>query len=332
MSTQQEVFDVINNLFHIIDENKNIWFYAKELCKYLEYNRDSRKIINDYIKDESQKITYSKIKNLCGSKNDPHKNDATPKKGRINYQELFINEDAVYELISKSTKPNAQKFVKWTRKIISQIRKGDIKVDGLEYKAPISYSDSGTPIFFDKSQCHDKESIFYNEEDEDVLTLKMFSKQIDYKYYLNKNVLYLYTTSIRNIKDKRLIIKIGYSKQIQKRTEEHKARFGADFKLIAIKEVNDIDDEQVFHAHIKFLYPELVYYFQIKNNNGKNIGADEFYIYDERLLEEFFEYDIKIKTVYHPSSQLDIEHEKLKIERLKLEIELFKLKNGIISH
>jgi hypothetical protein len=93
----------------------------------------------------------------------------------------------------------------------------------------------------------------------------------------------------------------------------------------------DIDDEQVFHAHIKFLYPELVYYFQIKNNTGKKVGADEFYIYDERLLEEFFEYDIKIKTVYHPTSQLDIEYEKLKIERLKLEIELFKLKNNIIS-
>jgi len=330
MSTQQEVFNVINNLFHIIDENKMVWFYAKELCNYLEYLKPSRDIIREHIKDESQKITYTKIKHFA----------ATLKvAAKIRPNELFINEDAIYELISKSTKPNAQKFVKWTRKIISQIRKGDIKGDGLDYKAPISYSDNGTPIFFDKSQCHDKESIFYNEEDEDVLTLKMLSNQIDYKYYLNKNVLYLYSTSIRNVKDKRLIIKIGYSKQIDKRTKEHKARFGADFKLIAIKEVNDIDDEQVFHAHLKFLYPELVYYFQIKNNSGNNIGADECYIYDEQLLEEFFEYDIKIKKVQIPLTELDLEYKKIELEnnkvlleRSKIELEILKIKHNIISH
>jgi len=318
MSTQKEVFDIINGLYHIKDDKDIIWFYAKELCIYLEYKEESRKIIKDLIKDESQKIKYSVLLKVTGG--------STPRK--IDGRQIFINEDALYELIDHSKKPNAVMFKKWTRKVLSDIRKGIIKIDDSDYKAPISMSKNNTPIFFDKSQCEDEESIFYNDDDDDVEILHKLPKYIDYKYYLNKNVLYLYTTSIKNVHNNKLIIKIGYSKQIAKRTEEHKARFGASFKLIAIREVNDIDDEQVFHQHIQFKYPELIYYFQIRNNNGKMIGADEFYMFDYKLLEEFYEYDIVIKKIYKIVTDKDIRYEELCIERLKLEIELFKLKNS----
>ncbi len=38
MSSQQEVFDIINGLYHVMDDSGMVWFYAKELCKYLEYS------------------------------------------------------------------------------------------------------------------------------------------------------------------------------------------------------------------------------------------------------------------------------------------------------
>lgn len=319
MSSQKEVFDIINGLYHIKDDKNIIWFYAKELCIYLEYNRECKKIINEYISDVNNKIKYSLIKHFVGAKIAPAK---------IPHNAIFINEDALYELIDHSKKPNATKFKKWTRKVLSDIRKGIIKIDDSDYKAPISMSKNNTPIFFDKSQCEDEESIFYDDEDDDIEILHKLTKYIDYKYYLNKNVLYLYTTSIKNVHNDKLIIKFGYSKQIAKRTEEHKARFGARFKLIAVKEVNDIDDEQVFHQHIQFKYPELIYYFQIRNNNGKMIGAEEFYMFDYKLMEEFYNYNVEIKKIHKIVTDKDIRYEELCIERLKLEIELFKLKNS----
>jgi prophage antirepressor-like protein len=319
MSTQKEVYDIINGLYHIKDDKDIIWFYAKELCIYLDYNDTANKIIKLYISDVSNKIKYSQINHFAGVKNTPAK---------IPHNAIFINEDALYELIDHSKKPNAVKFKKWTRKVLSDIRKGVIKIDDSDYKAPILMSKNNTPIFFDKSQCEDEESIFYDEDDDDIEILHKLTKYIDYKYYLNKNVLYLYTTSIKNVHNNKLIIKIGYSKQIAKRTEEHKARFGASFKLIAVREVNDIDDEQVFHQHIQFKYPELIYYFQIRNNNGKMIGAEEFYMFDYKLMEEFYDYDVEIKKIYKIITDKDIRYEELCIERLKLEIELFKLKNS----
>jgi len=330
MSTQKEVFDIINNLYHVKDENNIIWFYAKELCDYLEYNKKTRDVISEHIKDNSHKTNYSKLKQFLA-----------PSEGARNIHglKLFINEEALYILIDKSEKPNAERFKKWTRKILSQIRKGDIKIEGSDYKAPIALNKDNNPIFFDKTQCNDEESIFYDKEDETNIQLKEQAHNIDYKYFLNKNVLYMYTTSIRNVKNNKLIIKVGYSKQIAKRTEEHKARFGADFKLIALKEVNDIDDEQRFHQHLKFKYPESIYYFQVRNNNGKGIGADEFYIFEWEMLEDFVQYNIEVKEVYKNITELeyknnlvllDLEKERnrgteLKSRHIELQIELLKL-------
>ena len=93
MSSQQEVFDIINGLYHVMDDSGMVWFYAKELCKYLEYKEESRKIVKDLIKVESQKIKYSKIKIFTGGQ--------TPRK--IDGRQLFINEEAIYQLIEKSS-------------------------------------------------------------------------------------------------------------------------------------------------------------------------------------------------------------------------------------
>jgi prophage antirepressor-like protein len=346
MSSQQEVFDVINNLYHLVDENKVVWFYAKELCEFLEYKKESRKIIKEYIDDEN-KMSYSKLKKICGALSTPQKEynasfkDAKPmdnvvleptkedflgslKDPRIHGLELFINEEALYELIDKSEMPKANRFKKWTRKILSQIRKGDIKVD--DYIAPMQISDNNTPIFFDKSQCDDPNSIYYNKEDELIIRLNNLSRSIDYKNFIDKNVVYFYITSIKNINNiDELVIKIGYSKQITKRYEEHRARFGANFKLIAVKEVNDIDDEQRLHNHIKLKYPESIYYFQIRDATGKKKGADEFYIYSDILLEEFNNFNVDIKSVHKIVTDKDIELRKLDVEFITKSIENNKL-------
>ena len=328
MSRQQEVFDIINGLYHVMDDSGMVWFYAKELCNYLEYKEESKKIIKEHIKDESYKIQYSKLIKFIGGKIPPMK---------IHHRSLFINEDAIYILIEKSNKPNAKKFIKWTRKIISQIRKGDIKIDGQDYKAPLIKNENGVPVFFDKSQCDDKECRFYDVDDEDMKLFRELSREIDYKQFIDKNVLYCYITSIRNVDgDNKIVMKAGYSKQITKRCEEHKIRFGAEFLLIAIKEVNDIDDEQRFHHHIKARYPESVYYFQVRDISGKKKGADEFYKYSDELLLEFYNFEISLKVSHKVVSDKDIELRRLDLEclkvhneNLKLEIELFKLRNNL---
>jgi prophage antirepressor-like protein len=316
MSSQQEVFDVINNLYHLVDENKVVWFYAKELCEYLEYNEESRKIIKYHIKNINNKMEYSKLKQECKGGTFPPL--------QIHHRELFVNEEALYELIDASIIPKADKFKKWTRKILSQIRKGDIKVD--DYIAPMQVSDKNTPIFFDKSQCDDPNSIYYDKDNELIIRLNNLSRSIDYKNFIDKNVVYFYITSIKNINNiDELVIKIGYSKQITKRYEEHRARFGANFKLIAVKEVNDIDDEQRLHNHIKLKYPELIYYFQIRDLSGKKKGADEFYIYNDILLKEFNNFNVDIKTIHRVVSDKDIELRKLDVEFITKSIENNKL-------
>lgn len=328
MTTQKEVFDIINGLYHIVDDKKNVWFYAKQLCSYLEYNEVTKKVVKDHIKDESFKMAYSKISVFAGGKNPPAK---------IRHNENFINEEALYILIEKSTKPKAEKFKKWARKILAKIRLGDIKVDGSDYIAPIIKSDKDTPIFFDKSQCHDEESIFFDDENEEIKEFNKLSQQLEYKNFIDKNVLYMFITSIKNVVNKKILVKIGYSKQILKRADEHRARFGAHFKLVALKEVNDIDDEVAFHAHLRLKYPELIYYFQIRNNAGKKIGADEFYIFDEKIMNEFNNYNIDIKKAQHIITDKDIEFKKLELENNKvlldnnkvlLELEKYKYKHA----
>jgi prophage antirepressor-like protein len=139
MSSQQEVFDVINNLYHLVDNNKVVWFYAKELCEYLEYDGLSRQIIKDNISDINNKMEYSKLKRICASfkgakpmdnvgfeptkpmDNVSLEDTKQECKGgnippmEIHHRELFVNEEALYELINNSSMPKANRFKKWTR-------------------------------------------------------------------------------------------------------------------------------------------------------------------------------------------------------------------------
>ena len=331
MTTQKEVFDIINGLYHIKDDKNIIWFYAKELCTYLEYEGLTRQIIKDNIKDESQKIEYSKLKKcFVGLK---------PTK-QIHHRELFINEDALYELILQSKKPNAEKFKKWAFKVISKIRKGEIKEIDSDYKAPTTFDDNGYIIHFDKSTCDDKNNMFYDKNDEDMQILKDIAEPIDYKYYFKKNVLYCFATSMIHYDNEtqkysnKLLIKMGYSKHFDKRCEQHISYYGCEFKLIAIQEVNDEDDEKTFHKHIQLKYPELYHKFGIRDGKGKIAYATEFYKFDYALLEEFFNFDIELKTYHKPITELEFENNKVLLElqhaknrELELKIEYYKLIN-----
>ena len=248
----------------------------------------------------------------------------------------------MYELILQSKKPNAEKFKKWTFKVISQIRKGEIKVKDSDYKTPLSFDDKGQIIHYDNTSCDDKENIFYNDGDDDMQILNMLSRTINYKHYFNKNVLYCYASSMVHYDKetqqhkKELLIKMGYSKHFDKRTSEHIHYYGCQFKLIAIKEVNDEDDEKKFHKHIQFKYPNLYHRFGIRDNKGVIKYATEFYIFDFNLIEEFYDYNIDLKTYQKPITNDDIENNKILLElqkeknrEIELRIELYKLKNNI---
>ena len=59
MTTQKEVFEQINNLDHVIDDKGIWWFYAKQLCDYLEYKMKLSDILKNII-DDNNKCKYNK--------------------------------------------------------------------------------------------------------------------------------------------------------------------------------------------------------------------------------------------------------------------------------
>ena len=99
-----------NDIAIVVDEDLNIWFYAKQILDILKY-KNSRDILKKFVA-EFNKITYESIKYFS--------------KYRFNIQDhsIFINEAGLYELALRSKKKKAVQFRKWiTSTVIPTIRK-----------------------------------------------------------------------------------------------------------------------------------------------------------------------------------------------------------------
>ena len=192
------IIDIFNNIlkindksiFIIIDLNGAIWFgYKSKASDYKTLN-----INNKYLR------SYKKIK-VPSSMGLP-----------LNFQSStkFINESGLYQLLSKSTKPLAKKFMeKYFIDIMPEIRK------------------SGQFILSDK----EKKKI--NKLNKKINNLKQENYYLDNnkKYIKSKNG-YLYISiakvSIKGILRK--VYKLGYSKNIKKRIRTYKTG-NPNFKL-----------------------------------------------------------------------------------------------------
>jgi prophage antirepressor-like protein len=201
------IVDIFNNIlkindrdvFIIIDLDGAIWFGFKSLLKAFNYKSKSKdyKLIN--INSKFLK-SYKKIK-------------VPPSMGvPLNFQPKtkFINESGLYQLLSKSTKPLAKKFMeKYFIDIMPEIRK------------------SGKYILSHK----EKKRI--NKLNKKILNLRQENYYLDNsKKYIKSNNGYLYISTghspINGVTKK--VYKLGYSKDIKKRIKSYKTG-NPNFKL-----------------------------------------------------------------------------------------------------
>ena len=108
----------------VIDDQNEIWFYAKHITNILEY-KSPREIIKKHV-DPINKTTYGTIKEFS--------------KFHYNVQDhaVFINQAGLYELILRSQKKEAIKFKRWiTYEVIPSLKdKGSYNVEN-EHKAKL---------------------------------------------------------------------------------------------------------------------------------------------------------------------------------------------------
>ena len=201
------IVDIFNNIlkineediFIIIDLDGAIWFGMKSLLKAIGYNSKFDRIFDFDINKKYIK-SYKHIK--------------VPQSTTVpwNFQPKtkFINESGLYQLLSKSTKPLAKKFMeKYFIDIMPEIRK------------------SGQYILSDKEK---KKIIKLNKK---INNLKQENYYLDNskKYIKSKNG-YLYIsvgyTSIKGIMKR--VYKLGYSKNIKNRIRTYKTG-NPNFKL-----------------------------------------------------------------------------------------------------
>ena len=103
MKFQHDVFGEI----HVVDQNDEPWFIAKDVCDILQLSvRDSVRYLDD---DEKADVSKEHV-------------SSNGVKQHRNFK--IINESGLYSLILKSRKPEAKNFKKWiTAEVLPSIRK-----------------------------------------------------------------------------------------------------------------------------------------------------------------------------------------------------------------
>jgi prophage antirepressor-like protein len=99
-----------NDIVVVIDDDYNVWFYAKQILNILKY-KNSNNILGFFV-DPVDRTTYGSIKQFS--------------KYKYNVQDhtIFINEPGLYGLILRSKKKEATQFKKWiVGDVIPSIRK-----------------------------------------------------------------------------------------------------------------------------------------------------------------------------------------------------------------
>jgi prophage antirepressor-like protein len=320
MTTQKEVFEQINALDHVIDDKGVWWFYAKQLCDYLEYKKAVQHILKSHV-DDNNKCKYNKII-LTG----PIKAGENV----YNHRHTFINADGLYQLIDKSTKENAKKFKKYVVQCMEDLRlKG--YVDDKSHEGRINIHEN-IYHFTRKKMTDDKESRFYDNEDEEMDLFSELNKDIDLSQYDMQSCIYLFVTSIKNMKDDRLILKIGFTQDIISRCKSIHDEYGSTFKLIAINLVNNINDEKKLHRRLKNC-DNGIYWYPVKI--GKTDKTELYYCDDEhKIICLFLDYNVKL--THNIVTQLEFDNNKVLLElqkeknrEIELKIEYHKLINCI---
>lgn len=318
MTTQQEMFAQINALDHVIDDSGVWWFYAKELCEYLEYKNHTTDVIKKIV-DDNNKCKYNKIVTTGLTRCE-----------KYNHRHLFINADGLYQLIDKSTKENAKKFKKYIVRCMEELRlKGT--VDDKSHEGRINTHEN-IYHFTRKKMTDDKESRFYDNEDEEMNMFSEMGRDIDLSQYDMKSCIYMFVTSIKNMKDDRLILKMGFTQDIISRCKNIEDEYGSKFQLIGVQLVNNIQDEKKLHRRLKNC-DDGAYWYPIKV--GKTDKIELYYCdADHKIIHLFNEYNVPL--VSKQVTQLEFDNNKVLLDlqlaknrELELKIEYHKLINGI---
>ncbi len=185
---------------------------------------------------------------------------------------------------------------------------------------------------------------FYN----DFVISKYTNKHLMYMFVLDVDMTKLkLKKKILNTFEKRfghtrlILIKIGYTYHLMDRISALTKKFNCNVYLIGLKQINSEHDETMFHKMLKENYPELFEKLyiesdmstQLKLTNVKDkILSDETYIYNNKLLEEFYNNHIIVKDELgiekEKTLQLDkqIELKKLELKLKEIELETIKFK------
>lgn len=131
------------------------------------------------------------------------------------------------------------------------------------------------------------------------------SERINYFNYHNKNVIYMFHTTIKSNRDVP-VIKIGFTNNLFERIKSLEKHYDAKFKLINVKLCDRLSDEKLFHKMILLKYGDQFTYTGI----FKKTRSTELYYYDERLFDEFENFNIEDSRNF----SLHIHIDKMKVE------------------
>ena len=119
-----------------------------------------------------------------------------------------------------------------------------------------------------------------------VPNFNRMSERINYFNFHNKNVIYMFHTTIKSNRGVP-VLKIGFTNNLFERIKSLEKHYDAKFKLINVKECDRLSDEKLFHKMILLKYGDEFTF----TGTFKKTRSTELYYYDERLLNEFEDFD-----------------------------------------
>ena len=131
------------------------------------------------------------------------------------------------------------------------------------------------------------------------------SERINFFDYHNKNVIYMFHTTIKSNRNVP-VIKIGFTNNLFERIKSLEKHYDAKFKLINVKLCDRLSDEKLFHKMILLKYGDQFTY----TGTFKKTRSTELYYYDERLFDEFENFNIEDSRNF----SLHIHIDKMKVE------------------
>ena len=159
-----------------------------------------------------------------------------------------------------------------------------------------------------------------------VLDLIEKSKLVNIGKFLNQHIIYMLVTSLISDKERKVIIKIGYSANILKRLIALNNEYKCKMLICGIGHIKSEQHEKEFHRVLKLRFPELVYDITIGS-----IEKDELYYCDERIINEFNSLFEETNKRSDKELELLISHEETERKRLDIESKKLDFKNKILE-